>query len=159
MVIAVAGWRRSAVPVDDPAVLRHAALDLLARREHSFRELETKLGQRFGAGAPVTAVVSRLRDEGLQSDERFAEALVRAQQRRGYGPLRIRQELLERGVAREVASSCLDDASEEWAETARRWRVRRHGHESIAGAEERARISRQLQRRGFTAAQIRFALD
>lgn len=147
------------MPVDDPVVLRHAALELLARREHSIRELEAKLRQRFGQDAPVDEVLAHLHTEGLQSDQRFAEALVRSQQRRGYGPVRILHELVERGVARELAATCVDPSAAEWAETARTWKRRRHGEGRIVAVEELARITRQLQRRGFTAAQIRLALD
>lgn len=139
-------------------MLRHAALELLARREHSIRELEAKLRQRFGRDAPVDEVLACLHTEGLQSDQRFAEALVRSQQRRGYGPVRILHELVERGVARELATACVDPSAAEWTETARAWKCRRHGEARIAAVEERARITRQLQRRGFTAAQIRLAL-
>ena len=50
---------------------RNKAMNLLARREHGFIELVDKLGVKGFEKSLSTEVVSRLRTEGLQSDERF----------------------------------------------------------------------------------------
>lgn len=155
----MAALRRAPVPTGDPIVVRGAALDLLARREHAARELDAKLVARFGRDAPIDEVLQRLRDEGLQSDQRFAEAFVRAQRQRGRGPLRILHELAGRGIERELAAACVDASAPEWAEAARAWKCRRYGEARIGSAAERSRIARQLQQRGFGTAQIRFALE
>ena len=61
--------------------VRVAALDLLARREHSAVELGTKLVKRFRSreGDPdvVGRVVKQLVSDGLLSDQRFAVSRVR----------------------------------------------------------------------------------
>ncbi len=150
--------RRAVLATDDPAVVRNAALGLLARREHSLSELATKLVARLGPDAPVNEVLAQLCDAGLQSDERFAESFVRAQRRRGHGPLRILHELGMRGIARELATACVDAGAPEWAEVAREWKRKRHGDAPPATAAERQRIARQLQQRGFDFAQIRQVL-
>ena len=64
--------------------VRVAAMDLLARREHSQRELRTKLERRFPP-EQVDETLQTLAAEGLQSDSRFAEAYVRQRSQRGYG--------------------------------------------------------------------------
>lgn len=151
--------RRAAVATDDPGVVRATALDLLARREHALGELEAKLVARFGHDAPIAEVLQHLRGEGLQSDQRFAEAFVRAQRRRGRGPLRILHELILRGVTRELAAACVDVDAAEWVEVARDWKSRRHGEGPLTTAAERQRVARQLQQRGFSMAQIRQVLD
>lgn len=150
---------RAVTPTDDPLVVRRTALDLLARREYAMRELAARLSARFGSGAPVGVVVQQLCDEGLQSDQRFAESFVRVQRQRGRGPLRILHELAERGVERELAAACVDASAPEWVEVARQWKCRRHGEARPATLAERQRIARQLQQRGFDASQIRRALD
>lgn len=81
-----------------PADVRVAAMDLLARREHSLSELERKLCRRFDAPDLVASVLQDLQRENLQSDERYAESLLVQRIQRGYGPARIRQDMRERGL-------------------------------------------------------------
>lgn len=133
-------------------------MDLLARREFSSRELRLRLERDFDQAAAISAELERLSAEGLLSDERFSEAFVRARRRRAQGPLRILRDLRQRGVNEELASRsvCPNDAA--WSELARDWRARRHGTKPPADTRERQRQARQLQNRGFTSAQIRFAL-
>ena len=61
--------------------LRLAAMDLLARREHSSHELTTKLSRRFRNRdcdpILIQQVAMQLLDEGLLSNERFAASRVR----------------------------------------------------------------------------------
>lgn len=130
----------------------------LARREYASRELHTKL-LRQGCAEPLAAqVVERLRAEGLVSDDRFVEALIRARRGRGYGPLRILRELEEKGVAEEVVARWLDVNDRSWQEDAVRVRRRKFGAALPADYTERARQMRFLQYRGFTPDQIRRAL-
>ena len=56
---------------------RHIAMDLLARREHSRRELISKLKVRGFEGEEVEAYLDRLAEKGLQSDHKFAESYIR----------------------------------------------------------------------------------
>ncbi|MGB0765874.1 MAG: recombination regulator RecX, partial [Luminiphilus sp.] len=55
----------------NPADVRRAAMDLLARREHSVEELRQKLARRFGRDQERDQVIveqlDRLVDEGLLS--------------------------------------------------------------------------------------------
>ncbi|MFN2383295.1 MAG: regulatory protein RecX, partial [Gemmatimonadota bacterium] len=78
--------QRAGEPLDREqyAALEARALRLLARREHSVRELETKLRARAGApaepaGGPdlVRAVITDLAARELVSDARFAAAWAR----------------------------------------------------------------------------------
>ncbi len=72
---------------------------MLARREHSGKELQAKLRAKGYPEELTGEVVAALTREGLASDERFAEALVNVRRARGYGPLRIRHELEQRCVS------------------------------------------------------------
>jgi regulatory protein len=151
--------RRPAAPgtVDAP-VLRRAALDLLARREHSRSELREKLRQRFGASPLIDEVLDRLESEGLLDDARFAEAFVRMHSTRGHGPLRILHELAQRGVATELAEACVEPRSPEWISLARQWRERRFGESIPVERSDWQKQARHLQARGFTAEQVRKAM-
>ena len=133
-------------------------MDLLARREHSRRELRAKLFSRNYSPADVQAVLDQLVEEGLLSDERFAEAYVSSCLRKGHGPKRIRNELEERGVADVIISAHLEQPEIDWSELAVTVRHKKFGDESVSNFREWARQAKFLQYRGFTNGQIREVL-
>lgn len=147
--------RRSREPLT-PDQARARALRALGRREHSARELEAKLAaQGFEEAAPK--VVEELQRAGWQSDERYAELLVRSRVAQGYGRLRIEAELASRGVADAAIRAALAQAQCDWAALAAEIRTRKFG----AGPQslsERQKQYRFLAGRGFEAQQIDFAL-
>ncbi len=100
-------------------------------------------------------VIDNLRAEGLQSDERFTEAFVHIRVDRGYGPLRISQELQQRGVCDSLISRfmCLEEP--DWRQHAREAREKRFGTSLPTDYKDRAKQSRFLQSRGFSGEQIR----
>ena len=67
----------------------------LANREHSRVELDRKLQSRHPAlsRSEREVLLDRLIELNLQSDERFAEMLIRSRLQRGQGRSRIEQEL------------------------------------------------------------------
>ena len=134
-------------------------MDLLARREHSVRELRQKLVAREFDPEEAEEAIQHLIAEGLQSDARFAEAYTASRLRTGKGPVRIRNELEQRGVAAELIDASLAGVDVDWFECARAVRVRKFGAASPDDFHERARQSKFLQYRGFTGEQIRSALD
>ena len=140
------------------ATVEAAAVRLLARREHSRAELVRKLDERGAPGELVEQVLDSLAVRHLQSDARYAEALVSSRAGRGQGPVRIRRELAERGVAAATIDAALDEAGQDWFALARATRRRRFGGDPPAEWNERVRQSRFLEYRGFSSEQIRFAL-
>lgn len=135
---------------------RRAAMNALARREHSRHELLQKLQQQGAEASDALAVVDRLTEEALQSDERFTEAMVRYQRNRNKGPLWIRRWLQEKGVATELITEHLGDG--DWLAEAQAVREKRFGHELPRTQQERARQMRFLAQRGFSAEQVRKVL-
>lgn len=85
---------------------RSKAMDFLARREYGFEELCLRLSKCFESSADIRAAVTILQDEGLQSDERFAEALTQRRFNQGYGPNYVRRELSMKKIALHI----IDDA-------------------------------------------------
>ena len=141
----------------DQATCRRQALDLLARREHTALELEHKLTARGYDETVIGPTLRALEREGLIDSTRFAEAFVRARTGKGQGPVRIRAELRQRGVAELECERALD--AEDWIALARRVRAKKFGDRDARSHEDRMRQSRFLQYRGFTQEQIRRALD
>ncbi|MEM1081818.1 MAG: regulatory protein RecX [Pseudomonadota bacterium] len=139
---------------DDPLAVRDAALRLLGRRDHSTRELCQKLCQRGFEAALVDQAVAELVDAGLHSEQRFAESYARMRANKAYGPVRIRAELVERGVDRHLISLALDALDIDFAEQARRFYERKY-RTAAASYQEKARRNQSMARRGFTADQIK----
>ena len=142
----------------DPARVRAVALRLLARREHSTRELTTKLTARGYEQQTVLAVIEALADRNLLSEGRFVDEFVASRLRRGSGPVKIREELRGRGVAESLVDNALSERRREWLTNAEAARRKRFGAKLPGDFEERARQARFLQQRGFSAEQIRQVL-
>ena len=145
-------------PGDDLSRARVKAVDLLARREHSVRELERKLVRKGIPKEIADQVISGLSGKGMVSDDRFAQSFVRQRATRGHGPVRIKAELAERGLDAQTIERQLAAADIDWEAMARTVRQRKYGSSLPGTFPERAKQGRFLQYRGFTADQIRCAL-
>ncbi len=143
----------------DEAACTRTAIDLLARREHSRLELERKLATRGFPKAVIAPALDALEHSGVLVATRFTESFVRSRITKGQGPVRIRAELAERGVAGEQASDLLRGGDVDWLATARAVRRKRFGAEPPRDFRERAKQARFLQYRGFTSDQVRAALE
>jgi regulatory protein len=132
------------------AAIRRTAMDLLARREHSRRELQQKLAQRFSDNMLIQSELDKLCAERLQSDERFAEAYLHSREQRLYGPIRIKAELRERGIADAVIAKVFCDAAIDWRANLRKLETEKFGRKPPADLKEKAKRIRFFQYRGFT---------
>ncbi len=141
------------------AALRKRAVHWLARREHSRFELMGKLEHLGATPEQIAALLEELSAKGLQSDARFAEALVASRVRRGQGPLRIRRELAESGIEGALIESVLRQSETDWCALAGDVYRRKYGSAAISGWAERARRARFLSYRGFDAEVIRTVLS
>lgn len=125
---------------------RDRALGLLARREHSERELRRKLVARGVEAEDAEAVVDALASAALVDDGRFAVSLVRRRSEAGYGPRHIAAELATHGIRGDEAREAL--AEVDFEPIARRVLARRLGP-GTPDAATRARAVQFLMRRGF----------
>ena len=142
----------------DPKEARKKAMDYLARREYGFDELVKKLVTAgFYADVAADAVLV-LRSDGLQSDERFTSNFVQSRISQGKGPVRIRQELKERGIRPEIGGVAIEDADADWYVLAIDIRVRKFGSDLPVDFKEKARQMRFLQYRGFEQDHIQTAI-
>jgi regulatory protein len=130
-------------------------MDMLARREHSEREISRKLAAKGYDEDVIADTVEGLITDGLLSNARFVESFVNSRYQRGQGPLKIRAELRERGIDDAAIDTCLEDYAGEWRELAGQVREKRFGSSLPGDFRERSRQMRFLQQRGFDAEQIR----
>jgi regulatory protein len=131
---------------------------LLTSREHARSELRRKLLARGEDEGAVDAVLDDLARRGLQSDARFAAQYVASRVARGYGPVRIRAELRERGLDGGLIADHLDERDPVWRERLDAVARKRFGSHAPADHADRARRARFLEYRGFGAELIRRAL-
>ncbi len=102
----------------------------------------------------IDEVIKQLQEEGLQSDMRFAEALVHDRAGRGYGPRHIAQELRQKGIADHISEEFLDERDGAWLDRLKEVRQKKFGNELPGDYREQAKQSRFLQYRGFAGDQI-----
>lgn len=124
-------------------------MDCLARREYSRKELFDKLRPRSEDLTELEAVLDALIDDGLQSDERFADNWFRSRLGRGWGPMKMRQEARIKGVSDAQFERLLNEYQPNWFDLASDVLERRFGSEPAPDAKEKARRIRFLQGRGF----------
>ncbi|ATE76064.1 MULTISPECIES: recombination regulator RecX [Pseudomonas] len=140
--------------LDTLVAVRRTAMDLLARREHGRVELTRKLRQRGALPEMIDTALDRLTEEGLLSESRYLESFVSYRARSGYGPLRIREELSQRGLQRTDIELALRESGIDWQEQLEdTWRRKFSGHLPI-DARERAKQGRFLSYRGYSMEMI-----
>ncbi len=127
------------------------ALRLLAIREHSRRELQRKLLSRGHAEDLIEQLLDDLSNRGLLNEERMTEAYAAERVRKGFGPVRIRQELHRRGLVDDLIDSHLDKSKQEWLGLMAAAHDKKFGPARVFDAKECARRARFLEYRGFPA--------
>ena len=135
------------------------ALGLLARRDRSIREMERKLHDRSYPATVCGEVIARLSNSGYLDDRRFAERWAESAVRngRGYGP-RLRQELLRKGISREIVTEVVAGISADYDEfemlSALVAEKFARFDPVTATDRDKKRVVAYLQRRGFSLAVI-----
>ena len=103
----------------------------------------------------MSRVISDFEEQGLQSDDRFTEVFIHNRIERGYGPIRIKQELRDRSISDDLINQFINMHEPMWGQKACRAREKRFGQSLPLDYKEKAKQSRFLQYRGFTIYQIR----
>ena len=138
-----------ALVLDNAAAVRRTAMDLLARREHGRVELARKLRLRGATAELIESALDRLEADGLLNESRYLECYVSSRVRAGYGPLRIREELAQRGLPRDAIESALREARVDWLAQLHDLWQRKFSGRLPSEAKERAQQGRFLSYRGY----------
>ena len=78
------------------------SIEMLSRRQMSGKELRDKLLSKGIDEDTAEYCKNKLFDMGLMDDGRYAQSLARHYSGRGYGVMRVRQELARRGIAKDL---------------------------------------------------------
>ena len=142
------------MPVLDTLIaIRKVAMDLLAMREHGRVELKRKLLRKGALPELLDPVLEQLSTDRLLNEQRYLESYIRSRANNGYGPLRIQQELQERGVNRDDIDQALDEAGYDWQDQLEALWQRKFGIQPT-DHKEKAKQGRFLLYRGFSMGMV-----
>lgn len=132
------------------------ALELLARKPQSRRELERKLTEWGADGEETAAICDRLEELGYLNDGEYAARVVRHYSAKGFGVRKLRDELYRRGVPRELWEDALAQA-EDPGEAIDAFLAKKLAGTAMDRADLK-RASDALARRGYSWTEIGDAL-
>ena len=141
------------------------ALNMLAFRARSVRELRLGLLRKGEPAAAVERAVERLTQSGLLNDAEYARQLARSKLvSRGFSRRRLQTELFRRGVERGVADEAIEEvlADESVDESAMVEQLARKKLRTLTGldsATRRRRLYAFLSRRGYEPDAVRQATE
>ena len=133
--------------LNNTKAIRIKIMDYLARRDHTSKEIYEKLKKRVEFLDILKEEIEGLIDEGLIDDKRFAEQYIYSRSNKGYGPLRIRQELFRRGVDEKISQSLLE--VNDWSNFAKLALDKKTSRNIPEEGKEVLKIKRFLNYRGF----------
>jgi regulatory protein len=149
-------------PLSEAGLFEYA-VGALARRMRTERDLRRLMKMRAEEGEAgaraMDAVVARLKELGYLSDERFAENYTRVRkEHEKFGRRRVQQDLMQKGVGKELVASALETAYEDVDEVAlARQYIARKRMKQPSGAsaqKETVRAMNRLLRAGFSSRAI-----
>ena len=135
---------------------RQRAMELAAGKPLSRRELERKLSAWGADEEEQAAVCGRLEELGYLDDGAYAARVARHYWDRGYGRLKIQDELYRRGVPRELWDQALEGLGDPAAAIDALLEKKLGGRD--ADRKELQKVSAALARRGYQWQDISEAL-
>jgi len=132
----------------------HCAVDLLSRREHSYKEIMQKLKLREHDEDEIIPVLEYLITKDYLSEERFAECLFRTRMNKGYGWRSIKSELSQKGVCSSIIVELNKNQQIDWYLQAELAYNKRFGESDIKDQKDKAKRIRFMQYRGFSSDEI-----
>lgn len=136
---------------------KEKALELLARKPQSRRELEKKLAQWGAEEDEAQTVCDRMEQLGYLNDAEYAARVVRHYSAKGFGPGKLRDELYRRGVPRDLWQKAMDQA-EDPAQSIDAFVAKKLAGKT-ADRQTLKKVSDALARRGYRWPDINDALD
>ncbi len=138
--------------------LKGRALKLLAQREHSRSELESKLARHVEEGDDLAAILDDLESKDFINSERVAASVVHRRASR-MGTQRVVQELRSKGLDDAlIKSTAAELQSTELERALQVWKSKFGSREPATTPQEKAKQMRFLAARGFSGDVVRKVL-
>lgn len=135
------------------------AVRILAMRDHSEQELRRKLAAPvMGKNGPedidatpedYDKVIAWCIESRYLDDGRFVQQFIASRSRKGYGPVRVRQELNQKGITREAIERAMRECEIDWAVLARDQVIRKYGEPLPVDFSDKVKVQRFLLYRGY----------
>lgn len=140
---------------EDASKALNAAMRLLEVRERSESEIRARLNQHEYAPSVIDSVIAKLRGYGFIDDAHFTSSWIQSRSRsQPAGVHKLRNELSQKGVARETIDNAVGAITEEDEIDLATKAISKRKLEKTSTFEERqaayARDSGYLSRRGFS---------
>lgn len=129
-----------------------SALNMLARREHSYLELYKKLSNTYPEDE-IEQALEKLKQQNYQSDERFASEFIQMRCNQGKGPIKIAMNLKQKGIEH------FDLLEYDFFALAKQVRISKYGEATPSDYQEKTKQQRFLQSRGFGFDEIKHAFE
>ncbi len=137
--------------------LKEKALNLLARKPQSRKELERKLGEWEATEEEAAAICDRMEELGYLNDSSYAGLIVRHYSAKGFGEKKVRDELYRRGVPRDLWEEALGQSADPGPAIDAFLSKKLKGR--TPDRKELQRVSAALARRGYSWSDIKGALS
>ena len=140
---------------------RDYALYLIEFRDRTEKELREKLTEKGYSEEQIEDTTEFLKNYGYLDDKRFAEHFIHdAINLKKWGKIRIRTELLRKGIDRETVEFAIEDAFGDMDdERVLSEMKKRFSNSDFSNIKERTRIFNFFMRRGFTPDEIKGAMN
>ena len=132
-----------------PPSLKSRALDFLARRDHSYRELYTKLTRYSDDLDAICQILDDLVTKKFINDERFIESFVNSKSCK-YGSLKIKHLLHDKVANNNLINQVIAEQNLDEVSTAYQIWQRKYRHQLPQDVAEKAKQIRFLLSRGFS---------
>lgn len=138
---------------------KEVAVGYLSRRDHAEEELRQKLKTRGYSEQDIIEAIAYCQDYHWLDDARYVATMMQNGVAKGWGALRIKQEMKMKGVHDTIVSQVFEESDIDWYKQARDVAQRKFGDSEIDTPKEKARRFRFMQYRGFDFEQIKYALE
>lgn len=136
--------------------VKQSAARSLAHHSMSKSDLSRKLRDKGFSDEESEKAADWFEEKGLVDDEAFARATADYYKRRGYGKMRIREELRRRGIEKELIDGTVETLGSSESELCALIEKKLRGKE--LDADNKRRLIAFLTRRGFRFDEIRAAM-
>lgn len=131
----------------------------LSRRDHTEKELRQKLTTKGYCIEDIEEAIVFCQGHNWLDDARYAAMIMRNGVAKGWGALRIEQEMQQKGIHDTIINQTMTENEIDWYEHARDVALRKFGNSEVDSPKDKARRFRFMQSRGFDFDQTKYALD
>ncbi|MBV2128294.1 regulatory protein RecX [Arsukibacterium indicum] len=135
--------------------LKKNALNWLSRRDYSEAQLSQKLRHKGALPEQLAEVINWCKAKQYLDEDRFLSMLVRNRARQGYGYHYLLQECRAQQINAEQLNACIARLQLNWWALAAAAYQKKYGDSPITDFKEKTKRMAFLQRRGFSAEQIK----